>query len=556
MRNALLAALLVWSALSPMAVRSLGNAPKLIVVISIDQFRGDYVQQYRHQWTRGLNRLFTEGAYFPHTDYPFLNTVTCAGHATISTGALPRSHGMILNEWWDRTAGKLMACTEDEHASPITYGKTPRFRDSAARLGIPTLGDELRAQLPARPRIVTFSIKARAAITLAGHAGDAVTWFDPAGTFATSNAFASVPIPWIASFIRQNPVERDFDKVWERSLPLGQYLYEEEAIGAIPLNGMTRSLPHALKGTSTAPDRAFYENWQDSPFSDEYLGRLAETAIDTLRLGKGPSVDYLAIGFSALDKIGHDFGPRSHEVQDVLVRIDRTIGSLLARIERLAGRGNYVVALTSDHGVSPIPEQVARDGIDAGYVKSAAIRQNVEQALAKILGPGRYVSRLVFTDLYLANGVYDTIRTKPGAMKAVLDAIRSVDGVGRTITRDELEANDFADDPVGRAAALSYYPGRSGDIVILPKPYWVYGTTASTHGTYQTYDTRVPLVLMGKAIKPGEYLQPASPADIAPTLAHLAGITLSRVDGRVLREALATPSPAKPSTAASPQVRR
>ena len=146
-----------------------GGAPKLIVLLVVDQFRGDYVGRFQHQWTRGLHRLVSEGAWFRQARYPYYNTVTCAGHATVSTGSIPAVHGMILNEWWDRATNATVTCTQDPTATTISYGgPVAAGGESLARLRTTTLADELQAQLSPRARVIAFSLKARSAMTLAG----------------------------------------------------------------------------------------------------------------------------------------------------------------------------------------------------------------------------------------------------------------------------------------------------------------------------------------------------------------------------------------------------
>ncbi len=557
--------------------------PKLVVLLVVDQMRADYIGKFQHQWTGGLRRLLDLGAWFRQAAYPYLNTVTCPGHATISTGSFPATHGMVLNAWWERESGEERGCTEDQHSPVISYGPAAKGGHSAVRLAVQTFADELRAQMGTPSRIVTFSLKARTAIMLAGHRADAVTWFDGgAGAWVTSSAYTTSPVPFVGKFLQAHPVENDFGKSWSRVLPDRAYLFEDNAAGEKPPlgpdlsgRGATAVFPHVLKGQSDNPDAGFYAAWQASPFSDAYLGQMAQAAVDALGLGQGRGTDFLGVSFSALDFAGHDFGPRSHEVQDLLVRLDATIGTLLSHLDRAVGPGNYVVALSADHGVAPIPEQMSSEGLDAGRVVTGQVVERVAKALEPLLGwgkpahnqpssisreplVGRYVSRMVYTDLYFAPGVYQKLAADPAAMQTAVDAILAVPGVSRVFRSEELRDRFTTGDPIARpdsvgarAASLSYYPGRSGDLIIIPKPHWFFVNPSSelppgpatTHGTAYSYDARVPVILMGRGIKPGEYLLPATPADIAPTLAFLCGITLARADGRVLVEALVARKP-------------
>src|SRR5439155_2175843 len=210
----------------------------------------------------------------------------------------------------------------------------------------------LRGRGGAGPSIVTLSIKARSAVALAGHSANVATWFNATGAWATSAAYPGAPVPFVKTFIEANPVEKDFGASWTRVLRDDEYAYKDDGEGERPPQGWTRTFPHVLKGAGEKPDGLFYNQWESSPFADMYLGRFAAAAIDALHLGHGDATDYLAVSFSATDAVGHAFGPRSHETQDVLFRLDRTIGDLLDHLNRAVGADRYIVALSSDHGIA------------------------------------------------------------------------------------------------------------------------------------------------------------------------------------------------------------
>ena len=511
------------------------DAPKLVVVLVVDQMRADYVDSYGHQWTAGLRRLLDNGAWFRQAAYPYSATWTCSGHATIATGSFPAKHGMIQNSWWDRASDQRVSCTTDQRAEPISYGGPVGERHGPHTLALPTLPDVLRLESAHRPSVVSIAVKPRSAITLAGQQADSVLWFDAEGSWATSTAYADGPVPAVQQYFDANPFSRDTDAVWTRALPEDRYLYGDDDRAEQPRNSWQwgTSFPHAL-GT----DDAFAQRWRVSPFSDGYLTKTALALVDAFELGRGDGTDYLAIGFGSLDLIGHRYGPQSHEVQDVLARLDATVGSLLEGLDDRVGSDSYVVALSSDHGVSPIPAQAAADGVDAGLIPVREILRQLEELLAQRLGSGPHVSAFENGDIYFRPGVYDRLRERPDLLEAARDLIASAPGVWRVYRDDELRSG-LGDDPLAGAARLSYYPGRSGDMVMIGRPYWTGPNNPASHGSPHAYDTRVPVILYGDGIKPGEYLAPITPADIAPTLAFLAGVTLPQPDGRVLIEALA-----------------
>lgn len=513
--------------------------PKLVVLLSIDQMRGDYVDQYGHQWSKGLKRLITEGAWFRQADYPYYTTVTCPGHASISTGTVPAVHGMVENQWWDRAAGRLTSCTTDDAEQLITYGNpVTGGGHSARRLMTTALADELRLQGAVAPRVVSISLKARSAITLGGHKPDAVIWLDEAdGEWVTSTAFAKTPVPYFADYIRRHPLRGEMGRKWDRSLPLDQYVGEYSSENRRRFALVTKEFPHIVKGRGDEVGGAFTDAWESSPYSDAYLAGLGNAALDALKLGRGRGTDLIAISYSALDKTGHDFGPDSHEVQDVLIHLDAQIGALLDKLDRDVGKGNYVVALSSDHGVAPVPERMRAQGFDAGRVNTAAIGRAIDEILQRELGPAKYRTRVQYNDIFFDLGVYDKLSQNASAMAMVLDVIRKADGIASVHRKEELSRVD----PLTRPLALSYYEGRSGDLKIVVRPYWIASASTSTHGTGHKYDSRVPVMLFGYGIRKGEYIAPSSPIDIAPTLAFLTGVTLPNPMGRVLTEALTTP---------------
>tara|TARA_B100002003_G_scaffold48081_1_gene43276 strand:- start:2305 stop:3927 length:1623 start_codon:yes stop_codon:yes gene_type:complete len=529
----LIAGLLWFTSVVPVSAES----PKLLVLLVVDQFRADYVETYGGQWSGGLRRLIDNGAWFTEAAYPYLNTVTCAGHATIATGAYPSTHGMISNSWWDRALSQSVRCTFDPDVEVVSYGIPQEPGESPNRLRVPTLSDELRLQLDSDARVVTFSLKERSAIMLGGHLADVVTWFGRNNAWVTSSVYTKRPIPFLDDFIQASPIEVLHGTRWSRTLAATNYLYEDDIEGERPPANWEGTFPHLLEGEQGLPDEQFYERWRTSPYSDEALGQMAVAALEQLQLGQRASTDYLAIGFSALDHVGHRFGPKSHEVQDVLIRLDTTLGRLLDELDRWVGQDRYVVGLSADHGVSPIPEQMIALGFDAGRIRSRLVREHLESVLEQLLGLGPHVAGMAANSVYLVPTALRQLAQNPQLRVGVLEGFKEIPGIQKAFFADTLAERRLSEDDLERAAALSYYPGRTGDLVYVLKPYWMSGAAAS-HGTANFYDRRVPVVLFGANIKAGRYASVASPADIAPTMAHLVGVTLAQVDGRVLAEAL------------------
>jgi predicted AlkP superfamily pyrophosphatase or phosphodiesterase len=522
--------------------------PKLVVVLVVDQMRADYVDKFRGQWNGGLKRLLDEGAWFRAAAYPYASTETCVGHATISTGAFPASHGMVGNAWWDRDRQQMVTCTSDPNVTNTAYaGGTTKGGDSAWRMQLPSFAEELKFQTGGASRVVTFSLKARSAITLAGHKADAVTWFDSSsGSWVTSAPYGTMP--FVEEYVKKHPAAEDYGKTWSLSLAESAYLYDENATGAATIDGWSTTFPHPLRGKeeSSSPDAAFFAEWSSSPFADSCLTKLAETAVDSLGLGKSGGTDYLGVGYSSVDYVGHTFGPRSWEIQDILARLDKDLQELFTHLDQKVGKGNYVAVLTADHGVAPIPADMQKTGFDAGVLNLAELKDRLEKALEAFNYTKPAVARIAGNELYFSEGVYGQLKQDPAAMKAVIEAAENMPGVAAVYRAEELSGGNKTLLETRRAVELNYFPGRSGDLYILQRPYWLTESSAegskrytgTGHGTPYSYDQRVPVFFMGFGIERGEYFEGVTPADIAPTLSALTGVTLAISDGRVLSEAL------------------
>jgi predicted AlkP superfamily pyrophosphatase or phosphodiesterase len=534
--------LLVWATTTTLDAQSV---PRLLVVLVVDQMRASYLQTFGRQWQSGFRTLLDEGLVFENARYPYYQTWTCAGHATISTGTLPRTHGLIANAWFDRGTERSVACTADPDVTDIRYktgpvderdddGETPAPPPSSNGprfLMVPTLADQLRAQRPGT-RIVSLSLKARSAISLAGHGGDVVMWYNETnGGFTTSTAFAEAPRADVERFISDNPVERDRERSWT---PLGapeSYVNRDAGVGERPPTGWTGRFPHVPRGREGV-DGQFYRLWEYTPFADEYFGEMAEWFVDALALGQRDATDWLSISFSVLDNVGHAFGPDSREVEDVLRRLDVTIGRLIAHLDGKVGRANYVLALSSDHGIPPIAKAPRGDRI-----ASEDIRDRIDETLSALFGPlekGSYVAYASSGQIVFAPGIYDRMMRTEGARLAVERAVSAIPGVARVLRRDQLSVS--SPDALVKAVALGQVDGRSGDLTVVPEPFWYFSartpTNATTHGSHYDYDQHVPIVFFGGGIGARRDKSAVTPADIAPSLAARVGAHLPGAEGR------------------------
>ncbi len=324
------------------------SRPRLVVVIAVDQLRADYIDRFRTSFgPAGFNLFLEHGARFVTARYQHAITETCPGHAVMLTGSYGMVNGIVANDWYDARAKRAMYCAEDTTVTLVgarEAGRSPR------NLIAGTVGDMLRTQTAGRGRVITVSGKDRSAIMLGGKRADAAYW-PVESAFVTSTYYRPDLPAWVRAFNASRPVARYVGRRWDRALPAAAYA----AMGADDVRyerdvaGLGRTFPHPI-ASAQAVDY--------TPFSDEIVADFAMRAVTAESLGRDTVPDLLGIGFSATDRVGHTFGPNSHEIMDDVVRLDRTLARLFDFLNREVGLDNVLLVLTADHGVAPFPELV------------------------------------------------------------------------------------------------------------------------------------------------------------------------------------------------------
>ena len=484
----------------------LPKKPKLVLAIAVDQFRYDYLTRFRSEYTGGFDRLLSRGAVFTNARYEHFPTVTAIGHSTFLSGATPSISGIVGNDWYDREAGKNVTSVSDDQARIL--GGTGEGGASPRRLLVSTVGDELKIAGNGKPRVIGISLKDRAAILPAGHMADGAYWFDAKSGGFVSSTFYFPDLPaWVKDFNAGRPADRYRGNPW--------------------LNHKMPEAPEKLYATMAA-----------SPFGNEIVEAFAERAIQAEQLGKRGVTDLLAVSFSSNDYIGHQFGPDSPEVHEISVRTDRLFEKFFAYLDQQVGLDSVLVVLTADHGVAPLPEAQAARRMPGGRMPPRIVRDTVQAALAKKFGDGNWIVSPSEHSLYLN---LDLIRQKnldrAEVNRVAAQAALEIPHVFRVYTRERLMNGPALEDQVGRRVMNGFYVRRGADIYILLEPYWMFGTSGTTHGTTFSYDAHVPVIFMGAGIRPGRYFDSIAVNDIAPTLAAILEVeTPSGSVGRVLDE--------------------
>jgi len=518
--------------------------PRLAVLVVFDQMRADYLTRWQSLFgDGGIRRLQTEGAWFQNCNYPYADTVTATGHASMLTGCSPDRHGIIGNEWYDREAGAEVSCVASDRYRRVppaganaTGKKSAKEGASPERLLAPTVGDVLKEATGGRARVVSLSFKDRSAVLPAGRHPDACYWFSGSTAEAITSTYYRDRIhSWVADFNRAHQVDQWFHKEWTRLRPELDYAHfsgPDDVAGEGNGSGQGRTFPHPFGAADKSkPTSSYYGALYNSPFANEVLLNLVERAIDAEHLGTQDTPDLLCVSFSSNDAIGHCYGPDSQEVLDVTLRSDLIVRDLLNYLDAKVGKGCYVLALTADHGVCPLPEVVRAQGKDAGRIIPSAWPKQanafLKETFARKEDKSNWIEAFSPPWIYLNKQVLRKQGLKEEEVeRALANWLVKQPGIQSAYTRTQLLGELPKDDSVGRAVQRSFYPARSGEVAGVMKPYFfMWGTmTGTTHGSPHPYDTHVPLLVYGPGIEGGARDEAVTPQAIAAIFAHSLGI--------------------------------
>lgn len=506
---------------TPRAMPAPDKVPTLIVFITIDQMREDYLDRFKSQLTGGLGRLSRDGAFYTNAFQDHATTETAPGHASTMSGRFPSHTGINRNSAGVQDPQSPYLGNAKSNASPF------RFRGG-------TLTDWLRIK-DARTRALSISRKDRGAILPLGRAKQSVYWYDPAqGRFTTSSYYADSLPTWLASFNARGLPASYEGKAWTLLLPAASYPEPDSVPEEAKGDGFL--FPHVVPADSTAAFRGIPE----FPFMDEITLRAASEGMRALGLGNGPQTDILAISLSSTDAIGHKYGMESREIHDQLLRVDRLLGAFLDSLFMIRDSTKIVIALTGDHGVTPTPELYAkRTHMSANRVDLSSVAKRYRIALA-----ARGVDSSAF-DLQEAmlNVDRDAFARAHVSADSVIGAfaseVRKMPGVLRADRVSALAA-DSARDPIARRWMHALPADANTALVMSLRPHSVWGSyAAGIHGTTSDDDAHVPVIFWGAPFKAGRYSVFARTVDIAPTLAWVTATPpTEKLDGVVLWQSI------------------
>ena len=503
--------------------------PKLVVGLVVDQMRWDFLYRYYERYgSGGFKRLLNDGFSCENTQISYIPTYTACGHSSLYTGSVPSINGISGNNWIEQSSGYNMYCTEDTTVQSVgTTSKAGRM--SPRNLLTSTVTDELKLATNFRSKVIGIALKDRGGILPAGHSADAAYWFDDlTGNWITSTYYRANLPAWVESFNNKRSVEK-LSRKWETLYPVESYK-QSSPDNSPRYEGKFKSedapvFPHKIGG-----DKA--SGWgpiRNSPFANTYTLSFAKQAVASEGMGKGESTDFLAVSLSSADYLGHQFGPNSVEVEDMYLRLDKDIAEFLNYLDKSVGKGQYTIFLSADHGAAHNPTFLRDHKIPAGVWNGTSNSTRGVEELNKILSK-KFGSDKIVRSLYnyqvhfnyplLSEKGLDIVQIK----KDVITYYSSQAAVAYAVDLRNI-GNEPIPEPLKSKIINGYNEERSGEIQIILNPgyYQGYGTevTGTTHGTWNPYDTHIPLVFMGWGIRQGKTNRLTSMADVASTLAAL-----------------------------------
>ncbi|HCA80798.1 MAG TPA: hypothetical protein DEP53_13805 [Bacteroidetes bacterium] len=528
--------LLFLLALSLIYQASLESAerPKLIIFISIDQMKAEYLEWYRAEFSGGLKRITVEGTTFTNADLNYAPSETGPGHATLGTGAYPVHSGIVANEWIDPSSNAEVYCVSDSTAGMVNGeggGVSPR------NLLVTGLGDWLKKASPAS-KVYAASIKDRAAILMSGKRPDGAFWYSAKSGHMVTSSYYTKELPmWVQQFNAGGWPSRNVPDAWTKLRPDSIYTkYGPDDVEGEREWGNSRTFPHLI-----APDK---KNGviASTPYGDRMTLDFARALVQAEKLGQRGVTDLLFISLSCTDYVGHAFGGNSHELIDNLLRLDRALGTFITDMELAAGGGNILFVLSADHAAMPLPEY--RSKIEQKPARRVMVRDEI---YPKIAGHDKQLQKELNTTEQIIRS--NAFLNYAAAARAGVDSVTlehkvrqgvmKIDGIADIVFRREILGGNGSGNRYLGYYQRGYHPPRGEDFIVRPCEYCLFTTskTGTSHGTPYVYDTHVPIVFWGSGISVKQVARVVHTVDIAPTIARLLGIApLSSVDGKVLKE--------------------
>jgi len=516
--------------------KSIAQKPKLVVGLVIDQMRWDFLYRYNDLYTaNGFKRLLKDGYSCENTLIPFMPTYTAPGHTCVYTGSVPAIHGIVGNNWYDKTTGTGVYCTQDE-ATQTVGSNSIAGKMSPKNLWTTTVTDELRLATNFKSKVIGIALKDRGAILPGGHSANAAYWYDgQEGKWITSSYYMKELPVWVNDFNANDFPAKYMSKSW--NLDTAKSLYIQSTEDDMPFEGNIMGeagvvFPHQLGSIKTGRNEAF----KTTPFANTFTFDFAKAVVKNEQLGNNSVPDFLTVSISSTDYIGHTFGPNSMEIEDTYLRLDKDIADFLQYLDKVVGKDNYLFFLTADHGVAHVPAFLNQHAIPAGVVDDAGLLKKMNQLVQDKLGVKKAITTIMNYQIYLGDF---SLNKRKDVTSFIIAELKKEPYIANAVELEKISEGTLPE-PQKKMMINGYTPNRSGDIQFVFTPgYFDGGTKGTTHGLWNPYDAHIPLLFYGWNVKQGKTNRETYMTDIAATIAAMLQIQMpSGSIGKVITEVI------------------
>ncbi len=499
------------------------DRPKLVVGLVVDQMRWDYLYRYYEKYGNdGFKRLLNQGYSLNNVHINYIPTYTAIGHTTIYTGSVPAIHGIAGNDWFDKTTGKNVYCTADDTVKGVGTTSSKVGNHSPRNLWSTTITDELLLATNFKAKVVGVSLKDRASILPAGHNPTGAYWFDDTtGDFVTSSYYRNELPKWVTDYNNQKIGENLVKNGWNTLLPIAQYT--ESSPDNSPWEGLqgkskTPTFPYSNLAAEYQVSKG---DIRSTPFGNTLTLGLAKASIKGEQLGADAVTDFLAINLASPDYAGHKFGPNSIEVQDVYLRLDQDLAEFFKYLDQMVGKDQYTVFLSADHGGAHAKGFMDEHKMPTGFYGED--NKEFNEMLKNQFKVDRLITKITNNQVYLDEKLMAEQKLDAEQVKQFLIDILNKDTSVLFAVDMKKAGSSSVPEPIRTRIVNGYNWQRSGDIQVIYHDSWLptYSKLGTTHGSWNSYDSHIPLIFMGWGIKPGESNKEYSMTDIAPTLSAL-----------------------------------
>ena len=500
--------------------------PKLVVGIVVDQMAYEFLYRYMPLYgDSGFRRLVGEGYSCENTHFNYIPTYTGPGHASIYTGSVPALNGIVSNDWYNEYSGGYVYVTDDTTVHMVG-GNGIGSKMSPRNMVATTITDMLQMSNQSASKVIGIALKDRGAILPAGHMADGAYWYDGLSNAWVTSSYYMQQLPeWVTAFNKEERAQKMMNRNWELLLPAAQYkdgaTADSVSWETVYTGEPNSAFPHYMHFNGSS------ESIKGTPFGNTLTAQFAMAAVKAESLGADAITDFLCVSFSSTDYVGHAFGPHSMEVMDTYLRLDRDLGDLLNYLDTQVGKGNYLLFLTADHGVSPTPQYMQTLRVPAGTTTEQSMLEHMRKMMADAWGEKEWIRAYTNQQIYLNDDLLAaTGKTIRDAYQVLYPELIQLPGVSYVLEVNALAASTLPEQ--ARELVINgVYPKRSGDIQVLYDPYWfeAYRPSGTTHGSHFSYDTHVPLIFFGWKVKHGALHRNVKIADIAPTVADMLRIS-------------------------------